>query len=209
MLLICIALAGCGGGTSVQTPPVQPVAQPVQNIPVDPNHSDIVIIGDSLMARWWYEQRDLWPAGAYPAGIGGQTSVEIAARFKVDVLDRTPLVAVIEGGVNDLYFTGQLDQQRIYSLVTQAQAAGICVVLLDILPVDDPDMPSLVPFNEERRIAASSYGIQYVAAFETLAVNGKLNPLLSIGDGYHLNRDGYGILAPLVHAAISRCTGSG
>ncbi len=81
----------------------------------------VIFIGDSIISGFpehvsfleTVEKTDLQASIAYffshktnltvqNAGIGGQTTRQIAARLKRDVLNQNPRVVVIEGGVNDL-----------------------------------------------------------------------------------------------------------
>lgn len=197
LVLIVVLLCGCGGHAMEPAKLVEPPV--VQTIP---RHFDTVIIGDSLMEHWWYDSRTNWPVNAYPAGIGGQTTAQMLARFK-DVLDLTPHVVVIEGGINDLYFNHALDQSIYLDMAVQAQTSGACVVLINILPTNLPY--DLTVYNAARAAMAASYGFKYVDAYSTLVVDGKMNPAYDVGDGIHMNVEGYKILAPLVQAAIEGC----
>ncbi len=183
-------LTGCGG----HEPP--PVAQSYG--------ADVVVIGDSIVAHWIDDYPAQWPTAWVNAGIGGQTTTEIAARFNRDAMALQPRVVVIEGGVNDLYFTHALDQSHLYAMAEAAASHGACVVLVDILPGDVPE--DLRPYNAERRAWAAAYGYEYVRAFDAFDDGaGRLRTDLTVGDGFHLNAAGYAVLAPMVLAAVQNC----
>jgi lysophospholipase L1-like esterase len=201
-LLLGLSLTACGGGGhGPSTPPTQP-----EPPPPPPAQHGTVIIGDSLVARW---PAATWPAGARNEGGEGQRTDQLLARFQADVLNRRPAVVVIQGGIQDLYQTGTLDDQATtFHMAELAATAGACVVLVDILPAYVPGPPRWGPlpvFNEARRLWAPAYGYHYVRAYEPLERDGRLKAELEVGDGFNLNADGYAVLAPLVTAAIAEC----
>jgi len=71
-----------------------------------------------------------------PAGVGGNTSRDMLARLDKDVLSKKPDWMTLSCGVNDVWHGANggvpLDQyqQNITSIVDQATAAGIKVVIL-------------------------------------------------------------------------------
>ena len=93
-----------------------------------------------------------------PAGVSGNTSVDMLARLERDVLDKKPTVMTLSCGVNDVWHGAkggvELEpyKQNIRSIVDQAQAAGIKVVILtSTLISEDPAAPNnqkLVLYND-------------------------------------------------------------
>lgn len=68
-----------------------------------------IAIGDSIIAgdvdvssQISYLLAQKWNCTYLNKGISGQTTTQIAARFRTDVVNLKPTMAIIEGGVNDL-----------------------------------------------------------------------------------------------------------
>lgn len=208
-IVSALLLTACGGGSNPgpgQVPTPQPPA-PAPSPPPPP--SGTILVGDELIADWQDTAPASYPAGAISAGVSGATATELAARFQADVLDRNPAVVVVSGGLHDLRTQHTLDDVgTILNMADRAAAAGACVVLVDILPVNQPPsvFPSPIPlYNDGREAWAAGAGYRYVAAFGPLATAGKLSAAYDSGDGWHINAAGYAILGPLVAAAIAAC----
>ena len=109
----------------------------------------IVAIGDSITAEGGYlKMTDAVLAQNYPdlkvppiinAGIGGQKSEDLLARFQKDVVDRKPAFVTIKIGINDVWH--RLDaphdpkvlesyKANVAKMVDMAQQANIKVILL-------------------------------------------------------------------------------
>lgn len=214
LALLFSFLAGCGGETARPVPPpVIVTPPPAIEIPPPPPvvpqavmaGGAPIMIGDSLIARWPVEQPDLWPATTYSAAVGGQTTWQMAVRFEAAVLPGHPAIVVIEGGVNDLYYNGAYDPWPLISMVQRAQAAGACVVLVSFIPGDVPQ--DMGPLNIQREAIAMAYGAHFVNVYPDLLDSSGhgLAPGLHVGDGFHLSRAGYEILAPAVVAGMEEC----
>ena len=79
-----------------------------------------------------------------PAGVSGNTSKDMLARLDKDVLSKKPQWMTLSCGVNDVWHGVNgvpLDQykQNITSIVDQAQAAGIKVVILTATMIGEED----------------------------------------------------------------------
>lgn len=106
--------------------------------------NDLYTIGDSLTADGRYQSA----AAAVNSdmvmtnvGIGGNTLVQMAARFQVDVLDAGATSAFIMGGINDV--NGAISspvsamKTNVASMVDLADTAGIPCVVSNITPFGD------------------------------------------------------------------------
>jgi len=107
----------------------------------------VAFLGDSITAQGWTNPHGyvrLVVAGLQangvtvepiPAGVGGNTSSDMLARLKRDVLDKKPDRMLVSCGMNDVIHGAKgvpLDQYKINmaALVGQVQQCGIKVVLL-------------------------------------------------------------------------------
>lgn len=142
-------LATAFGSQERAQPVVPPILQGVHRV---------VCLGDSITQMgegpggyvWLVRHylKDLYPdqnIETINAGISGHKSTDMIARFKRDVLDRKPDLVTISVGVNDVWH-GFYDHHpkgdgprgvkiedyraNVDSMVGQAQAAGIKVVIL-------------------------------------------------------------------------------
>ena len=113
--------------------------------------ADVLLIGDSRIARWL-------PALQLPAGFrvlnrgrGGETLAALTRRFERDALRCHPRAIVLQSGVNDLVAASFMDADqsaavvsatvdRIETLARQAAAAGVPMLAMSILP---PGRPTL------------------------------------------------------------------
>ena len=70
-------------------------------------------------------------------GIGSQTSTQILARFKTDVIDLHPKFAVIEGGVNDIA-GGTITRETFLSnykkMLDSCTVHGIKAIVCKVMP---------------------------------------------------------------------------
>ena len=107
----------------------------------------LVLFGNSRVAQW-----DPLPSvpGSVTVnrGIAGETTSQMIKRFSSDVLGLGPRTVVIQAGINDLVMAGlQPDiaaeivtsvRSNIEAFVDQSVKAQIDVVILTIIPPDDP-----------------------------------------------------------------------
>ncbi|MEX1296930.1 MAG: GDSL-type esterase/lipase family protein [Candidatus Limnocylindrales bacterium] len=163
----------------------------------------------------------------YSLGVRGDTSREVAARWRAEVGARLPATfpraLVFAYGLNDCAVR-TWDDGRQERRVPQAETEGITRTLLrdagavgpvgfvGPAPVDDErDGPQLVPgvrqrvSNDEveamdRRLAAiaSELDVPYLAVFSTLRHEARWQAALRAGDGVHPTAIGYAALAELV-----------
>jgi hypothetical protein len=146
LLPLTLLLTGCGG--YVQPPTALPNIKGPQKTLTAPT---VVLIGDSLMSSWLTPQvltaNPSWVAQTSPEGVE-ETSAEILTRFPAAVaLD--PQIIVLQAGTWSMGVAGPswecnwtasqtLDNpcDDISAMVTQAQAAGIYVIVCTIPPWD-------------------------------------------------------------------------
>ncbi len=174
----------------------------------------IVFIGDSITEGWKLDQS--FPGKPYVnRGISGQTSSQILLRFRQDVIDLHPKVAVILAGTNDLAEnTGPVTltqvEGNLESMAQLARANHIAAVLCSVLPTVNywwhPKFPNpaarIAALNEWLAAYAAQEHYVYVNYYAAMKdASGGLRHDLS-ADGVHPLPAGYAVMAPLARAGI-------
>jgi lysophospholipase L1-like esterase len=183
------------------------------------NESRVVFFGDSIT--------DAWPLATYfpgkpyvNRGIGGQTTTQLLARFRQDVMSLQPKVVVILAGTNDIAGnTGPMTlgdtEANLASMTDLARAHGVRVVLSSVLPVHNytPGSELTFPLRPPDQIAelnrwikayAAANGIAYLDYWAAMVDEHGLLKRELANDGLHPNPAGYRIMAPLAEQAIAR-----
>lgn len=181
----------------------------------------VVFLGDSITDGWGRQEGvSFFPGKPYVnRGISGQTTPQMLARFRQDVIDLQPAAVVILAGTNDLagntgVSTLGMIEDNLRSMVELAQAHHIRVVLASVLPVSDyPWRRGLQPAGKVRELNAwikqyaTSVGAVYLDYYGALANGeGGMDPDLA-ADGVHPTPAGYARMAPLAEQAIERALG--
>lgn len=181
-----------------------------------PDGQRVVFMGDSITEGW---------SGGDPAffsdrsrinrGISGQTTPQMLLRFRDDVIALKPRVVVILAGTNDIAGnTGPVTDAQIAgyvaSMVELAQAAGIRVVLLSVLPADRywwntalKPAPRIVALNRLLQQVAEQHRVAWVDLHKPMN-DGKDGLLHAYGeDGVHPNKAGYAAMRGPVQEALA------
>ena len=181
----------------------------------------VVFFGDSITDGWKLEQ---YFAGEpyVNRGIGGQSTYHMLLRFRADVIDLQPKVAVILAGTNDLSSTTEqykmeTIKSNFLSMVDLAQANGIALVISSVTPVSDYARdgagnlvvrtvlrpPAMISdLNVWLRELCKKRGLIYLDYFSALADDKGLMRAGLSKDGLHPNDKAYAIMTPLAAAAI-------
>ena len=146
-----------------------------------------------------------------PAGVSGNTSKDMLARFKQDVLDKKPAWMLFSCGVNDVWHGANgvpLDQYKanITSMVDQATAAKIKVVLLTSTMITEdqaaPFNQQLIPYNnflhdlaKQRNLPLADLNADMQAAVTQARKETGLTANLLTVDGVHMNGIGNEMMA--------------
>ena len=187
-LIAFIALAGCA-------------KREIKNI--DSKGANIICFGDSLTFGYGANPEEAYPpllakminTPVINAGIDGDTSSEAIKRLKSDVLDREPLLVIIEFGGND--FLRKIPQEvsinNIKEMIERVQAKGAMVALVDI---------SASLFLKDYRLAYYKIAQEKDAIFIPGILSGIItNPNLK-SDFIHPNADGYKVIAQRIYRTI-------
>ncbi len=129
--------------------------------------------------------------------IGGENSISGENRFAKDVLSRHPDVVTIDYALNDRGFPAEVIKSAWKSMVSQAKAQNVKVILLTPTPdqsakMDDPNDPINIRAEEIRALAkAEGVGlVDSLAEFKSAIQSGtKLPDLMSQVN--HPNRKGH------------------
>jgi lysophospholipase L1-like esterase len=180
----------------------------------------VVFMGDSITDNWIHADDGLFTGGVVDRGISGQTTTQMLARFRADVIALRPKAVHIMAGTNDVAgntgaATMETVEGNIQSMAELARAHGIKVILASIPPAAafpwSPAMrpvPQIAALNAWLRGYAKANGFGYVDYFAALATpKGAMKPGLA-SDGVHPTPQGYAIMRPLAKAAIARTLGA-
>jgi len=187
--------------------------------PPAPGENRVIFFGDSITDVWKLE--DSFPGKPYiDRGIGGQTTSQMLARFRQDVIDPQPKVVVILAGTNDIAGnTGPISNEDIEanfaSMAELARAHNIRVIFSSILPVHNysPESQELFAQRSPERILALNRWLKdycaqndlvYLDYFTAMVGDKGLLKRDLAQDGLHPNKAGYAVMAPLAEKAITK-----
>jgi lysophospholipase L1-like esterase len=179
----------------------------------------VVFLGDSITDAWrlneYFTGRDF-----VNRGIGGQTTLQMLARFRQDVAALNPKAVVILGGTNDIAAGISVNQieDNLAMMGELAKAHGIRPIFASILPVSDyhkdadphneitPGRPpaTILSINNWMRGYCQSQGFPYMDYYSVMVDSaGRLQSDLS-DDGLHPNAKGYRVMSPVALEGIGR-----
>ena len=180
----------------------------------------VVFLGDSITAGWSNAAPAFFEGRPYiERGIGGQTTPQMLARFRADVVDLEPAAVVILAGTNDIAgntgeATNKMIQDNLASMAEIATANGIRVVLASILPASDyPWSPGRQPagriaaINSWIRSYADENGHLYLDYYSALVDDRGGMQAAYTTDGVHVNAAGYAVMAGLAETSIAAALG--
>lgn len=132
--------------------------------------------------------------------VGGETSDKGPARFEGDVLSHRPDVITIDYGLNDRRIGLQNAEKSLTSMITQAKAQGIKVILLTPTADTNADLNNPKdPLNEHAELIRNLVRLHNVALVDSLekfkeyvSEGGNLEDLMSQAN--HPNRKGHDLV---------------
>jgi lysophospholipase L1-like esterase len=187
--LLLFALTGCA-------------KREIRNI--DSKGKNIICFGDSLTFGYGAAPGEDYPTALSKltqiplinAGIDGDTSTEALKRIDSDVLERNPLLVIIEFGGNDFLrkTPKEVTLNNIKEMIDAIQAKGSMVAIVDI---------SAGIFLGEYHKLFYALAKEKKAIFVPAIFNGIItNPRLK-SDFLHPNADGYKIVAQRIYRNIT------
>jgi len=184
-----------------------------------PGERRVVFFGDSITEMWNLDAS--FPAMTFiNRGIGGQTTEQLLLRFRPDVIELRPALAMILAGTNDIAGnTGPMTlEQTAGNFATMAELArlhGIRVVFGSVTPVHPASLAALKSFalRPQHRIRALNAWLKQYCTDEELGYadyysamadeRGMMRRELA-DDGLHPNAAGYGAMTPVARTAIEK-----
>ena len=182
-----------------------------------PNETRIVFMGNSITEGWSKICPGFFQGKPYiNRGISGQTTTQMLARFRADVINLKPSIVIILAGTNDIAenngpSTPEIILNNIISMAELAKYSGIKVILCSVLPaLDYYWRPGLKPVEKIARLNimikkyAAETGCGYIDYYSSMADEQKGLKKELTSDGIHPNDTGYKIMAPLTEDAIKK-----
>ena len=170
---------------------------------IDSRGTKIICFGDSITFGYGAQTQESYPVAlskmiqipVINAGIDGDTTTEALRRFDSDVLERDPLLVIIEFGGNDFLrkIPKTVTVNNIKEMVERTQAKGAMVAIVDI---------SAGMFLGEYHTAFYNLTKEKGAIFIPRILNGIItNPRLK-SDFLHPNAEGYKIVTQRIYRGI-------
>lgn len=177
------------------------VKREIKNI--DSKGKNIICFGDSITFGYGANQGEDYPFAlakmvsipVINAGIDGDTSSEALKRLQSDILDRDPLLVIIEFCGNDFLrkIPKEVTANNIREMVEKIQAKGAMAAIVDI---------SAGMFLGEYRAILHNLAKEKGVIFISSILNGIItNPSMK-SDFLHPNADGYKLIAQRIYQAV-------
>ncbi|MDP2938601.1 MAG: GDSL-type esterase/lipase family protein [Candidatus Omnitrophota bacterium] len=191
IIILCFVASGCS-------------QRQIKNL--DSTGENIICFGNSITAGSGAAEGEDYPSllskkldiAVVNAGIGGNTSFDGLKRIKADVLNKKPLLVVVEFGGNDFLLKIPLKDtlKNIDEIVRIIQEQGAIVVLLDVKASF-----FMNGYKSGYRKIAKKRGAIFIPNIISEILS---NPNLK-SDYIHPNAQGYQILAQRILAVIKPC----
>jgi acyl-CoA thioesterase-1 len=164
---------------------------------------NIICFGNSLTSGYGTDKESSYPAvlahltsfNVINAGLAGETTKGALQRLGTDVLDKNPVLVIIELGGNDLLEKVPLPEtiNNLRRIIEEIQKKGVMAALVDI--------SSSILF-EEYRDAYRNLAKEKGAIFISQAVDGIITEPALKSDYLHPNNHGYRIMAHRIYRAV-------
>lgn len=165
--------------------------------------TNIICFGDSLTFGYGVGSGEDYPSAltkimnmpVINAGIDGDTSIEALRRIDSDVLNRKPLLVIVEFGGNDFLrkVPKEVTANNVREMVEKIQKKGAMVAIVD---------SSAGLFLREYRLLLSRIARQSQAIFVPAVLSGIITDPSMKSDFIHPNGEGYKLIAQRVYRAI-------
>ena len=199
--LIAVALSACGGGGGGGGAPDDPAAPATPPAPAHP----VVFLGDSITAFW--HVGDCVP-GAANAGIPGNTTAQLQARYPDHIAPLNASKLILLGGTNDIEQEAAPTTDSLYAVAATAKNAGAQVIIGTIPPWGSPGNTAVlearvVVWNAAVTAMATTYGFTLVDYFAVLVKpDGTQDETLFNADLIHPNQAGYDKMCTALRAVL-------
>ena len=175
-------------------------------------------MGDSITARWVRDNTghpEFFTVNSFlNAGISGQTTSQMLARFDADIIQFAPRAVVICAGTNDIaqnqgYISNEDILKNIASMCDMATNSGIKVILCSLLPANKYNWrPSIKPaelikdLNARIKAYADLRGYTFVDFWTPFADSADGLPTEYSSDGVHPNQACYTLMEDIILPVI-------
>jgi acyl-CoA thioesterase I len=143
------------------------------------------------------------------AGVSGDSTAMMLARFQAEVIDASPQVGVvvIDGGINDWVresTEGPVSVANVAAMASMAKAAGIKVIIASLMlePYPPPSVDEINSFNDALVALCASEGYLYADYRDVMLLADGTQDLSLYVDGLHPNAAGYArmwaVILPLI-----------
>ena len=173
--------------------------------------AEAVFMGNSITEGWARMRPGFFADNGYIGrGISGQTSAEMLARFRPDVIELAPKAVVILAGTNDIaQNNGPIELENVMdniaSMCELARLHNIRVLLCSVLPaaafpwregIEPAD--SIIRLNAMIEAYARENGIEYVDYHSRMKDGRNGLPPEYSKDGVHPNPEGYRVMEGII-----------
>ncbi len=176
----------------------------------------VVFMGDSI-TEFWNNFDSVFADKPYiNRGISGQTTPQMLARFRADVIALKPAVVVLLAGINDIAEnTGPISVENIYgniiSMIQLAKANNIKPIICSVLPANQFNWrPQINPafkvieLNKLLLQYCKQHNITYVDYYTKMVDDQMGLDKKFTNDGVHPIAAGYQFMEPIIVAAINK-----
>lgn len=178
------------------------VRRDIKNI--DSKGKNIICFGDSITWGYGVDPGEDYPSAmskmtdipVINAGLDGDTSTEALNRIDTDIIDRDPLLVIIEFGGNDFLrrIPPEVTVDNIRKMIDKIQSKGAMTAIADV---------SMGMVMSEYRLVFYKISRETDTIFIPNLLSGIItNPRLK-SDFLHPNRDGYRLLAQRIYRTIT------
>lgn len=171
---------------------------------IDSNGKNIICFGNSITFGYGANPGEDYPAAlskmitipVINAGIDGDTTIEALKRIDSDVLEREPLLVIIEFGGNDFLRKIPMDEtlRNIEEIIKKIYSKGAMVAVADV----SAGMIMSSYRKEFKRLSKKYNTIFIPKLFSDILTNPTLK-----SDSIHPNAEGYKLIAQKIHRAIT------
>jgi len=151
------------------------------------------------------------PTTSYNLGVGGETSADVAGRWRAEARPRLPRAegdprVVLAFGVNDVSLEDEsrrlTEEQSLLSLeevLLGAQALGLRRFVVGPAPIDDEGLNDrIAELSYAYRMLCARHRVPFVPLVDELRGNETWRQSIAAGDGAHPGAAGYAEIARLV-----------
>lgn len=183
---------------------------------------EVVFMGNSITDNWIGADPDFFARNGFvDRGISGQTTAEMLARFRRDVIDLNPKAVVILAGINDIaQNNGAIKLENVFgnivSMCELAKFNGIKVLLCSVTPAayfnwrPQVEPAKIIPKLNKmlREYAEATEGVEWVDYFTPMVGEDKAMRAEYSPEGSHPNGEGYKVMERIVVPAINKIQGT-